>query len=231
MKPKYVLLAILLLTETRLTSQNAPIHYQGTVADSVDIQKLLGQTREVYLQQQYDSVILLSDQILQKSTDIGFNRGAGESYFLKARATNRLGRREKAIEIYQLAVEQFDKVGDDSRISSAYNNWGLVLKDMGRFREAIDIGEKALDHVQMNPRGRLHFHILNNLGNSYQNLAQFKNASKAYFEALQVLKNEPDSLYMQRMQAEVYINLCIVYFEQKFYKKSNETYIVAKTIL
>jgi tetratricopeptide (TPR) repeat protein len=69
------------------------------------------------------------------------------------------------------------------------------------------------------------------LGNSYQNLAQFKNASRAYFEALQVLKNEPDSLYMQRMQAEVYINLGIVYFEQKFYEKSIETYNVAKTIL
>ena len=163
MKLKYVLLVILLLNDTKLTSQNAPVPYQGTAADSLNILKELGQTREVYLRQQYDSVILLSDQILQKSKDKGFNRGAGESYFLKARATNRLGRREKAIEIYQLAVEQFHKVGDHSRMSSAYNNWGLVLKDMGRFREAVDIGEKALDHVKLNPPGRLHFHILNNL--------------------------------------------------------------------
>ena len=219
-------LILVLLLQTSIGSLQSQINYHnfGNQNDSLRLMSLLEETRKVYSRNQFDSVILLSENILEECLELGFLRGVGESYFLKARALNRLGRKEKAMEIYQSAVEQFKAIQDHTRIASVYNNWGLILKSMGRFREAIETGEMALDYIRQKPSDKLQFHILNNLGNSYQNIALFKKASSAYFEALQVLKNQEDSLYKQQMQAEVYINLGIIYFEQKLFSKSIETY-------
>jgi hypothetical protein len=67
----------------------------------------------------------------------------------------------------------------------------------------------------MLPPDKLRIQILNNLGNSYQHLALCKKASNVYFESLSWLKIEQDSLLKKRMQAEVSINLGLVYFKQK----------------
>ena len=231
MKPNHLLVVMSLLTVSQLTAQDNTAPQVVNQNDSLVIMKLLGQTRDIYLGQLYDSAISQSELILEISNDKGFQRGTGESYFLKARALNRLGRKEKAIQTYQLAVAQFESIGDHSRMASAYNNWGLILKGLGRFREAIETGEKALEHVKLTPASKLEFHILNNLGNSYRNLALFKNASSAYYKALQVLKNEQDSSYIQRKRAELYINLGLVYYEQKLYKESNDIFMKALKIL
>jgi len=227
-------LFVVLILQTAISPLRSQINYgynYGNQNDSLKIMRLLEETREIYVRDQYDSVVFFSEKILEECQELGFSRGAGESYFLKARALNRLGRKEKAMETYQYAVEQFEAIQDHERIASVYNNWGLILKALGRFREAIETGEKALDHIRRNPSNKLEFHILNNLGNSYQNIALFKKASSAYFEALQILKNEEDSLHKQQMQAEVYINLGIIYFEQKLFSKSRETYQSALKIL
>jgi len=193
--------------------------------------EMLNVARNIYNNQYFDSVISLSESILEKSLEIDFSRGVGESYFLKARALNRLGSWNKAIEMYGKALDFFGSLNDHRRMASTYNNWGLILKAIGRFREAIEAGENALQQVSLMPPSRLNFHILTNLGNSYQSLAQFRKATSSYFESLKVLKNEKDSIYKERMQAEVYINLGIVYHEQKLYSKSLEIYHEAQSIL
>ncbi len=185
---------------------------------------------EVYNQQQYQQVLDLSEEILDIAFNRQFSRGVAEAYFIKARALNRMGRRQKALEVFEKAAEQFDIIGDNQRTASVYNNAGLTLKAMGEFRKAIESGEKALHYVQQQAPNKLQFHILNNLGNSYQSLALFKKASTSYFEALEVLKSEEDSTYKQRMQAEVFINLGLVYYEQKLYSRSEEIYQEALNI-
>jgi len=232
MKPKHLLVLGSLFSIFHLLSQGQETKYfTGKPEDSLEVMEKLSMARSIYNFQDFDSVISISESILARSLEIEFSRGVGESYFLKARALNRLGNWNKAIEMYGKALEFFESLNDHRRMASTYNNWGLILKAVGRFREAIEAGENALEQVSLMPITRLTFHVLTNLGNSYQSLAQFKKATSSYFESLKVLKNEKDTTYKERMQAEVYINLGIVYYEQKLYSKSLEIYHEARSIL
>ena len=229
---KYLLVSGSLFWGFVLISQHSDIkYYKGNPDDSISIMEMLNKAREVYSSQLFDSVITLSESIELESFNANFHRGSGESYFLKARALNRLGYKYKAVEEYEKSLAVFESLKDHRRIASAYNNLGLIYKSGGEFREAITAGEQALHHADLVAPTKLNFHILNNLGNSYQNLALFKNATSSYFDALKVLQNEKDSIYLKRMQAEVYINLGIVYFEQKLYKNALEIYNHARLIL
>jgi len=230
MKPKYLLVLVFSIFHLFSKGQQSK-YFTGKSEDSLKVMEMLNVARNIYNNQYFDSVISLSESILERSLEIDFSRGVGESYFLKARALNRLGSWKKAIEMYGKALEFFGSLNDHNRMASTYNNWGLILKAIGRFREAIEAGENALQQVSLMPPSRLNFHILTNLGNSYQSLAQFRKATSSYFESLKVLKNEKDSIYKERMQAEVYINLGIVYYEQKLYSKSLEIYHEARSIL
>ncbi len=230
MKPKYLLVLVFSIFHLFSKGQQSK-YFTGKSEDSLKVMEMLNVARNIYNNQYFDSVISLSESILERSLEIDFSRGVGESYFLKARALNRLGSWNKAIEMYGKALDFFGSLNDHRRMASTYNNWGLILKAIGRFREAIEAGENALQQVSLMPHSRLNFHILTNLGNSYQSLAQFRKATSSYFESLKVLKNEKDSIYKERMQAEVYINLGIVYYEQKLYSKSLEIYHEAQSIL
>jgi tetratricopeptide (TPR) repeat protein len=88
-----------------------------------------------------------------------------------------------------------------------------------------------LDHVQLTSNDKLKFHILNNLGNSYQSLALFKKASSSYFEALSVLKYEEDTLYKSGKKAEICINLGLVYFKQNLFKNALAIFHEARGVL
>jgi len=230
MKPKYLLVLVFSIFHLFSKGQQSK-YFTGKSEDSLKVMEMLNVARNIYNNQYFDSVISLSESTLERSLEIDFSRGVGESYFLKARALNRLGSWKKAIEMYGKALEFFGSLNDHNRMASTYNNWGLILKAIGRFREAIEAGENALQQVSLMPPSRLNFHILTNLGNSYQSLAQFRKATSSYFESMKVLKNEKDSIYKERMQAEVYINLGIVYYEQKLYSKSLEIYHEARSIL
>ena len=198
--------------------------------DSIDFIAELNLAKNIYREKDYDSVIVLSEQLLAKSLSMGFIRGAGEACFLKARGLNRAGRRNKAMETYAQALEHFEMIDDHDRMASTYNNWGLLLKDAGKFREAIEAAEKALENVNYTFNHQLKFHILNNLGNSYQSLALFKKASDMYYGALKIIKDN-QSQNTERLRAEVYINLGIIYLEQNLYVKSLEIYHEAKKSL
>jgi len=228
----YYLLTIFGLTATlQAQPQNQGKTYSGNPNDSIRIMQLLDLAIDDYRQQHYDSVILQCEAILTLSNQVAFIRGEGEAYLLKGRALNRLGRKEKASEFYSKAINEFKTVNAHERLASTYNNLGILLKGMGKFREAIEAGEMALENVRLLGNSQLKIQILNNLGNSYQNIALFKKASNVYFESLNVLKKEQESLFKNRATAEVYINLGIAYFEQKLFEKSKETYLIAKVIL
>ena len=213
------------------SQDNASKLYQGSKKDSIAIMQGLTKAKSYYRSNDFNATILLCDSLFTRSLMVHFNRGAGEACFLKARGLNKLGRKEKAISTYKQASEYFDSIQEYARLASTYNNLGLILKASGKFREAIEIGEQAFQFVTNTSEDRLKFHILNNLGNSYQQLALFKKAGSAYFEALQILKNENSSDRKDRMEAEVYINLGIIYLEQNLYDKSLEIYNKAEKIL
>ena len=165
MKPKHLLVIGSLLSVFQLMSQDHEAKYfRGKAEDSLEVMNKLSMARGVYNIQDYDSVISISETILTRSLDIDFVRGVGESYFLKARALNRMGSRNKAIEMYRKALGYFESLNDHQRMACAYNNLGLILKAMGKFREAIEAGENALEYASGEPHSKLFFNILINVG-------------------------------------------------------------------
>ena len=221
----------LMLAGHQSVSQNRNLdEFSYSNEDSIGITEQLKIAKHLYSLQLYDSVISLSEIILSQSLDRNYIRGAGEAYFLKARGLVRLGRREKAIEMYDLALERFESIEDPDRLASAYNNQGILFRAGGDFRAAIRAGEQALQHVSPSENNQLKFNILNNLGNSYQRIALFKKAGDAYFDALQLLQDIDNFSNKDRMEAEVSINLGTIYFEQRLFKESIDIYKRAKTI-
>ncbi|GJM30570.1 MAG: hypothetical protein DHS20C17_32050 [Cyclobacteriaceae bacterium] len=148
MNPRYLLALASFIAFLQIKSQNLEVRYfSGSIEDSIQVMESLETIRQIYSRQQYDSVIHACQNILEISNEIQFTRGKGEAYFLKGRAFNRLSYKYKALEMYKLAFEHFQLLNDHIRLASTLNNWGITLKSIGNFREAIQTGEKALEHA------------------------------------------------------------------------------------
>ena len=73
--------------------------------------------------------------------------------------------------------------------SAALNNLGNILKEMGKFDEAIKSYEKATK-IQIN-----HPNAYHNLGNTYKQLGNFEKASDYYFESMKFNPKNLETLF------------------------------------
>ena len=108
MKPQLLVLGLLFPVCSLLSQDKSLQHFHEKLPDSIELENKLTNAKIIYQKKFYDSVIVLSQDLLDRSIEIGFLRGAGEACFLKARGLNRVGRREKAIEMYTRAFEYFN---------------------------------------------------------------------------------------------------------------------------
>lgn len=106
----------------------------------------------------------------------------------------------------QNAINHFEKaISLDKNNSMALANLGNVLKELGKYDQAIDKYQKALK-IQADPE------IYYNLGLLYQEINNDNSAITAYRASLSLNKNFINSI----------INLSILYFNQRAYEKALE---------
>lgn len=81
------------------------------------------------------------------------NVGAATTYLNSATVCKAFGLPEDALELFQMArsIYERDLAPTDDRLGGLYNNMGLALVDLKRFREAEDIYQKALAVMQAVP--------------------------------------------------------------------------------
>ena len=85
--------------------------------------------------------------------DIADNVGAATTYLNSATVCKAFGMPEAALDLYQMArnIYERDLSATDDRLGGLYNNMGLALVDLGRFREAEGLYEKAIAVMQAVP--------------------------------------------------------------------------------
>ncbi len=85
--------------------------------------------------------------------DIGDNVGAATTYLNSATVCKAFGLPEDAINLFQMArsIYERDLPPTDDRLGGLYNNMGLALVDLKRFREAEELYQKAISVMQTVP--------------------------------------------------------------------------------
>ena len=85
--------------------------------------------------------------------DIGDNVGAATTYLNSATVCKAFGMPEDAINLFGMAQEIYERdlPPADDRLGGLYNNMGLALVDLKRFREAEQLYQKAISVMQLVP--------------------------------------------------------------------------------
>jgi len=85
--------------------------------------------------------------------DIGDNVGAATTYLNSATVCKAFGMRSDAINLFSMAQEIYERdlPPTDDRLGGLYNNMGLALVDLKRFREAEALYQKALSVMEQVP--------------------------------------------------------------------------------
>ena len=85
--------------------------------------------------------------------DIGDNVGAATTYLNSATVCKAFGMPEDAINLFSMAQEIYERdlPPTDDRLGGLYNNMGLALVDLKRFREAEVLYQKALSVMAQTP--------------------------------------------------------------------------------
>ncbi len=202
-----------------------PEYFKASPNDSVTIMGMIQHGRELYHKQKYHLTLELCDELEQRLDTLNFLRGAAEVYFLKGRTFNQLGLPQEALYNYKRSSNLFVELNTISRLASVYNNLTIILKDQGDFNQALKYGNEALllsDDLNL---PSLLASIHNNLGSTYLKLAKYQQATNHYYKALEVIKDLPEkNIKRVAFEVSVYMNLAIIYFDQRLYPKSLELY-------
>ena len=85
--------------------------------------------------------------------DIGDNVGAATTYLNSATVCKAFGMPEDAINLFAMAREIYERElpPTDDRLGGLYNNMGLALVDLKRFREAEALYQKAISVMEQAP--------------------------------------------------------------------------------
>jgi len=108
-----------------------------------------------------------------------------DKWFLAAQIFRRRNFIEKSIRSYNRALCLAEQKGNLRIIAECYNNLGLIHKNQGKMRQALDYYYKALEIDETPNYGKAS--MINNIGSIYKAQGNFKEAIKYYKRALAVL--------------------------------------------
>lgn len=137
----------------------------------------------------------------------------------KAGHISDFGDNETGVGLYLQAIEKAKEVKYDTLLSYSLNNLGLVYKDLGKYKEAVEVLYEALElkeRIGM-PEKSIASALLN-LGHVLDNLGKSEDAIKYYQRSYELRKKLGDKLGMARVLA----NIAVIYKNQEKYDKAAE---------
>ncbi len=124
-----------------------------------------------------------------------------------------------AEEYYRRKLEEDEQSGDYERIQQGLNGMGTIMAILSKNREAIGYYERALLAARNHHDDTWAARIINNQGNIYLNLGEYRNAILCHEKSLSMfLKLYPDGVH--RYIAMSYNNLGIAYRHLSEYHKA-----------
>ncbi len=186
--------------------------------DSNKVNTIIMVSKDLYNSSKYNDVIDLCERALEIAQAITYDLGEAESYFLLARANNKLNNSATALEFFNDAQLIFQKQKRIDRLASLYNNVGLIYKNLGRFSNAVQFLSRAYEYYQRLENISGAARVSNNLGSVYMRLGNHEKAAEAYFESLKMF----EQLDFQMGIAGINSNLALLFSDQKEYDRALE---------
>ena len=143
-----------------------------------------------YYYQNYkpDSALLLAQTSYELSKKSDFTRGKNSSLGQMAKALNRMGNYDKALEFYLQQLELLEKENDPENIASAYISIAMVYNSQKDFQHALHYAYKADSMARVHDLGYLRLYTTLDLGDIYSNSNQLDSAlyytSMCYIESM-----------------------------------------------
>jgi predicted ATPase len=137
--------------------------------------------------------------------------GLAKSWQLEVMCLMNEGKRDQAYELLQKAIAVYEDEDDDETaegLATCHNLRGIILRQSGRHREALDAYEEALEHAERGEIGKQTRLLLINTGVALVYNGQFTEALERYERALEQCRR----LGHRRDEASVLINLGHAYY-------------------
>ncbi len=192
------------------------ISIQKQINDTSKVKNLIKVGKDIYDLSDFPKVLTVGEEALNLSLKLNYNIGQAESYYLIARANNKLNNQATALELYSRAQAIFQGLKRIDRLAALYNNVGLIYKNLGRYPNAVRFLSKSLEYYEELENTRGAASASNNLGSVYRRLGNYEKAAEVYFRSLKLFE-ELDSDFGV---ATINSNLANLYFDQKEFDKA-----------
>ncbi|MBI3502271.1 MAG: tetratricopeptide repeat protein [Bacteroidetes bacterium] len=180
---------------------------------------------EELLHQQPDTVIILSNQILELSEKNNYTFGIKNANNNLGVINMNKGNNDVALKYFFKVLKISEEAKDSVYIAKSYNNIGIIYRNQDDFKKSMEYTKKSLA-IRKNLKDKKGQAVcLTNIGLNYWSLYDYENSLKYSFEAEKLFKETGFTKFL----GNVYNNIADVYDEQgkyqdaiKYLKKSFE---------
>ncbi len=136
----------------------------------------------------------------------------------------------KAIEIYNNALIEANKLGLEGRVANIYNNLGILLEQQGRYEEALKNYLKSYENKKKAGQIKMIANSTANIGNLYYRMERLEDALKYYTEALEIFQEIEDIPAILTTKANI-INITVKFGDlEKAIEQYNESIQLAEKV-
>ncbi|KAA3606368.1 MAG: tetratricopeptide repeat protein [Calditrichaeota bacterium] len=160
-------------------------------------------------------VILKAQELAEKTND---NQLLGKVYLNYSAIPSALGDYKNALTLSEKAFKHFEKINNVIGMASAINTQGNSLSKLGKFENALEYYQKA---IELNHKERPQDvpYILNNIGTIYFDLGNYGESLKYQKSCLEPLRKNDD----KSGTAVVLVNIGMIYSLQNELGKAQKT--------
>jgi signal transduction histidine kinase len=187
--------------------------YKTTKHDTSKIMTLIAIARE-YIISNPDTCIVISQEALQQSEKIGFDKGKSWALFRIGEANYNKRKETETLVYYQKALPIFDKIQDTQGLSAVSYNLGRIYSDRGNYPLAVEYYQKSLKISDKAKQAR----ILNSIGVIYFYQKNYALSLEYFLKSLKMREELGNSDNI----AGSLMNVGVIYYEQRKYTLSLE---------
>jgi len=192
----YIFILCILLTSLR-TFCEENISYSNLDSLFIEINALPDDSLKVLelnalslecLKDQLDTALILGQNALDLSEELGYEYGIAKSLFQLGLVLRYQGKYEKAIEYSLDSYDLFDKMGKSKEKAQVLNSLGNVSKRAGNYRESLEFFlTSLLIYTELNDSVRIAT-VTGDLGLLYQDMGEYEKSLQYNLQALELRK-------------------------------------------
>ena len=189
--------------------------------------KVLNRLCRGYWRHSPDTSRIISQQALKLAQQLNFTLGIANANNAIAVSYYFQGNYVQAVEYYNKALANHQKITNKKGVSRAYNNLGVLYSKKGDYAQSLEYYHKALSIQEELNDERLMAKSYNNIGNIYMDIREYSKALEFHKKALAIKQKLNAS---QASLMYTYTNMGNVYKELKNYDQALTCYRKALNI-